>query len=560
MKRLPHQNGSSSIFASWGLLVPLLVASSFGCTGVLGGTFDEEGAGNGDGSGSGPEGPGGEGDPTQTGEPLGPTLRLLTRHQYESSLRSLFSFVDTLDLSKLEDDIALNGSRSIGAATVALSAKQTETYLALAEQAADLALSDPAFLGCDPEDSSCVDGFIQGFGSRALRRPLAADEISSYRAIYDKGAPELGGASALEYVVQALLMSPHFLYRAELGEASGEERILSSVELASKLAYFLWDAPPDQELLDQAVATDLRAPALLRGQAERLMSSPRFSDGLTGLFNDYLRLFELASVDKLPGAFPDFGPDLKDSMQQETLLNLRHASEVGADFRRAFDSPVTFLDADLAAHYGVSGSFGSDFVQVTLPADSKRVGLLTNASLLSLYSHSSSTSPTLRGKFVRETLLCQTIPAPPPDVDTTLPEATESNTTRERFSQHATDPGCATCHQLMDPIGLGLENFDAVGQFRDLENGFPIDASGDLDGRVFDSPAGLSQAIAEHEALPECVARTAFRYAWGRLENGSDADVIEAISSQFSQTGFQLRELILAAVTDPGFYTLGPLD
>ena len=561
MTLLPHRNGSLSILASLGRLVALVVTSSLGCTGctgVLGGTSDKDGTtGAGDGSDSEP---GGEGTPSDTGAPLGPTLRLLTRPQYESSLGSLFSFADSLNLTKLEDDIALNGSRSIGAANVALSAKKTEAYLSIAEQAADLALSDPAFLGCDPNDSGCVDEFIQGFGSRAFRRPLAAEEISSYRAIYDQGTAELGGTVALKYVVQALLVSPHFLYRTELGEASGGERILSSIELASKLAYFLWDAPPDDELFDQAVAADLRDPGLLRAQAERLMNSPRFSDGLTGLFNDYLRLFELSTVEKLPGAFPQFGPELKNSMQQETLLNLQYASESGADFRRVFDAPVTFVDADLAAHYGFAGSFGSEFVQVELPPNSPRSGLLTNASLLSLYAHSTSSSPTLRGKFVRETVLCQHIPAPPPEVDTTLPDAMESNTTRERFSQHATDPGCATCHRLMDPIGLALENFDAVGQFREFENGFPIDPSGDLDGRGFDDPTGLSQALAEHEALPECVARTAFRYAWGRLENKADGDVIETISAQFSQSGYQLRELILAAVTDPGFYTLGPLD
>jgi hypothetical protein len=185
---------------------------------------------------------------------------------------------------------------------------------------------------------------------------------------------------------------------------------------------------------------------------------------------------------------------------------------------------------------------------------------LSNASLLSLYSHSSSTSPTLRGKFVRETLLCQSIPAPPPDADTTLPAASETSTTRERFAQHSTDPGCAACHRVMDPIGLGLENFDAIGQFRAEENGFPIDASGELDGTPFDDPSGLARAVADHAELPECVARTVFRYGWGRMENGADEPFIEQLGGDFSGAGFQLRELILAAVKSPSFTTTGPLD
>jgi hypothetical protein len=364
-------------------------------------------------------------------------------------------------------------------------------------------------------------------------------------------------------VITAILMSPHFLYRVELGEEApddAQQRILSSAEIASKLAYFLWDAPPDETLIALGEESDLTDPELVRMQALRLMESPRFLDGLRGLFNDYLRLFELSSVQKLPREFPEFSDSLKSAMQEETLLNLQEGAAPGADFRRVFDSPKTFVNADLADLYGVSGATGADFVEVTLPASSMRAGLLGNASLLSLYSHASSTSPTLRGKFVRETLLCQSIPAPPPDVDTTLPDATDANTTRERFAQHSTDPSCSTCHSLMDPIGLGLENFDAVGQFRSDENGYPIDASGELDGTEFHEPLGMARAVAEHPELPECVARMVFRYGWGRIENRADTTFIEELGGGFANSTYQLRELILQAVTDPSFYTTGPLD
>lgn len=537
-------------------LFPALLA---GCTGVLGvSDSDTEGASGSNTMDQEEDGPG------ASGEVIGPTLRLLTRHQYEQTLAALFPASISLDLSGLEEDVALNGSRAVGASKIALSAKQTEQYLAIAQEAAASAMSDPIeFVGCDPAGETCAEGFIREFGRRAFRRGLSAEEVSGYFEIYQQGFVDFGGSGALEYVITAILMSPHFLYRVELGEEDpddAERRILFSVEIASKLAYFLWDAPPDPALIAVGEEADLSDPDLIREQALRLMESPRFTDGLRGLFNDYLRLFELSSIQKLPSTFPEFSDSLKSAMQEETLLNLQRGAAPGADFRRVFDSPTTFVNGQLAEFYGVNGATGSDFVEVTLPASGMRVGLLGNASILSLYSHASSTSPTLRGKFVRETLLCQSIPAPPPDVDTTLPEASDSNTTRERFAQHSTDPSCATCHSLMDPIGLGLENFDAVGQIRNEENGFPIDASGNLDGSAFDDPAGLASAVAEHPSLPECVARTVFRYGWGRMENRADRSFIEKLGEGFADGSYQLRELILQAVTDPSFYTTGPLD
>jgi len=493
-------------------------------------------------------------------------LRLLTRAQYQASLRALFSFADSLDYSGLEDDVAFNGSRAVGASVVALSPTKTEAYLSIAESAAARAFSSesPAseVVSCSALDIDCARTFIVDFGRKAFRRSLTEDEVERYLSIYEASNQHFPGSVSLEYVTTALLMSPYFLYRIEIGEEQSEsdKRILTDVEIASKLAYFLWDAPPDEALLARAESGGLKDAAVLAEEAERLMNSDRFRHGIMGLFRDYLRLFELDLVEKVSGIFPDFTPSLRQAMETETLLNLEQVVLEDGDFRTVFNTGSTHVNAELAAHYGVEGVTGGDFVEVSLPELSLRRGLLGNASLLSLYAHPSTSSPTLRGKFVRETLLCQAIPAPPPDVDTSLPPVTDSTTTRERFAKHSTEPACATCHQMMDPIGLGLENFDAVGAFRSEENGFAIDASGELDGLSFDDPLGLATAIAEHPNVPTCFARTVFRYGWGRLENAADETLMTSLGENFEASEFSVRELILSAVTSPDFYETGKLD
>jgi hypothetical protein len=499
--------------------------------------------------------------------PPGPTLRLLTHEQYRATLRTLFSFADSINLSGLQEDVALNGSRAVGASIVALSSKETEEYLAIAESAAAKALGSSAqaeaLLGCSPEEISCAQSLITDFGKRAFRRSLTEEENARYFALFEKANSHFVAEKALEHVVTALLISPHFLYRVEIGEPETQDhdrRILSDTEIASKLAYFLWDAPPDETLLTRAETEDLRDPTVLREEAERLMEDERFRQGLRGLFNDYLSLFEMNLVEKLPAMFPEFTPSLRSTMAQETLLNLEHATLAEADFRSVFESTSTYVNGELAAHYGLPGVLGSDFVQVEIPSSSLRRGLLGNASLLSLYAHPSTSSPTLRGKFVREALLCQGIPAPPPNVDTALPPATETTTTRERFALHSSEPACANCHQLMDPIGLGLEHFDAVGVIRMQENGMPIDASGELDGVSFENPIGLAEAIAAHPYLPGCFARNVFRYGWGRLESGSDEALLTALGESFEKNSYRVRALILDTVTSTAFYETGKLD
>lgn len=545
----------------------------FGCTGnILGGR--EGGAGQGGYVGPGAAAtPGGAGSdaggaakPGASSALSGPSLRLLTSSQYRATLASLFPFAGELGL-EIEEDVTFNGLRAIGASNVALSAKATEAYQAAALKLAARAFADvaaaTAFTGCNVAESACAAGFIADFGRRAFRRSLSAEEQSRFLSIYQAGVQKLSdGSSGLRYAVRAMLGSPHFLYRAELGAPSSgpTPRRLSDAEAASKLAYLLSNAPPDAELLRLAESGALQAPGAFAAQAARLLAASSLSQGMENLFDDYLNLGSLASLEKLPSAFPDFTPTLALAMREETLLGLSGAVASQADFRSVFNSPKTFVDAELAKLYGVPGVSGSSFVEVELPAASGRRGLLGQAALLSINAHASTSSPTLRGKFVRQTLLCQGIPAPPPNVDTTLPDASEAATARERFTVHRTDPNCAGCHQLMDPIGLGLENFDAIGQYRQSENGQNIDASGELDGTSFRDPAELADALAQHPELPECLSRTVFRYAWGRLESEADEPFVKALTTAFMADQYRLTGLLKAAVLAPEFSNVGELD
>lgn len=530
-----------------------------GTSGPPGGTAGSTGVGG--------AGVGGSGSGVSPTALLGPSLRLLTETQYRATLRTLFTFADELQLD-LEDDVALNGLRAIGTSNIALSAKATEAYVHAAELAAERGFGTAenalATAGCDVAQQACADTYLADVGRRAFRRSLTAEERTRFVGIYQAGVSKLGaGNIGMKYAVMALLTSPHFLYRVELGQPTPggpSARSLTDVEAASKLAYFLWNAPPDKELLDLAEAGGLKQPGALAAQAARLLAAGSISQGMDALFDDYINLTDLAGVEKLPSRFPGFTPSLLSAMRQETIMTLSQAALGTGDFRSVYNSTKTFVNGELAQHYGITGVTGDQFVQADLPAASGRRGLLGHASILSLYAHASVSSPTLRGKFIRQILMCQAIPAPPPDVDTTLPDESEAKTARERLTIHNTVPSCAGCHKLMDPIGLGLENFDAIGAYRAQDNGENIDASGDLDGVSFTGSAGLADALAQSPAVPACLARNVFRYAWGRLETQADEAFITELTSGFQGSSYQMRQLFSSLVAAPSFVNVGELD
>lgn len=512
--------------------------------------------------------PGGELPQEVTGEQFSsPSLRQLTTVQYKNSLRDLFGDAVTLP-SNLEPDTALSGLYAIGASTVALSARSTELFETAARDITTQIFSDAtkrqSLLGCDPTQQSCLESFVSTFGRRAWRRPLAADEVTKYVTLAQSGQTASGDAwQGASLIVSAMLQSPNFLYRVEIGTidaAQPTRRWLDSFEVASRLSYLLWSSTPDDTLLDAAASGTLTDPTLIATQAQRLLNDTRAQAAVENFFAEYLGLNNLQAAQKLPEAYPAFTPSLRSAMQQETLLTLRTlAFDEGTDFRSLLTSHTTFVNTELAELYGMPAPNGDGMGRTTLAADSPRVGLLGQASLLTMYSHASTSSPTQRGKFVREILLCQSIPAPPPNVNTTLPDTAGAVTKREKLAIHA-EGSCAACHSLMDPIGLALENFDGIGAYRETDNGAPIDASGELDGVAFADAAGLGQVLSQHARFPECVARTLYRYSMGHLEEPGEEPAITSLVGSFSTSGYKLKDLLLATAQLPGFRYVGALD
>jgi len=490
-------------------------------------------------------------------------LRRLTVRQYANSVRALFG--PAIDVpTDLEPDTVLHGMAAIGASRIALSARATEQFEAAARSIAAQVVADTerreALVGCDPAtEASCTRGFVERFGLRAWRRPLTSEEVARYTELAGVATEALSDPwRGIEYAIAGLLQSPHFLYRVEIGAADPSTpglRRFDGYELASRLSFWLWNTLPDEPLLEAAASGELGSTAGLVAQATRLLDDSRSEQGIETFFDEVLGLATLYDLPQLPDAFPQVSPTLGRAMRTQTLMTATQWTLSDADLRDLFTTRSTFVDAELAALYGLEGVSGPEFVPVELPADQPRVGLLGHASILASNSHPTSTSPTRRGKFVREVLLCQAVPPPPPNVVTSLPEDAGDGprTMREKLRVHAEDPACAACHASMDPIGLALEHFDGIGAFRTTDADQPIDASGELDGVAFEDARGLAAAVAAHPELATCVARHAYRYAQGHLEGKGEEALVQALGQRFASDGYRLRQLLLAIVSSEAF-------
>ena len=294
----------------------------------------------------------------------------------------------------------------------------------------------------------------------------------------------------------------------------------------------------------------------MRAQAIRLLSGPRARDGLRAFFDEAFQLTAAAQIARDRKRFAQMTRTLGPSMREETLRLLEHnVFEARADFRALLVTRETFVNAELAKLYKVEGvAPEAGFVKLTLPEGPRR-GLLGHASFLSGTSGTDHTSPTARGKYIREVLLCEDVPAPPPEVDTNLPPAPKGTflSVRERLEDHRLDVGCSKCHQFIDSIGLAFERFDLFGEYREREGEQPIDPSGELDGRSFEDPAALGEILSRDERVPVCVARSLFRYATGRAGDARDEADVRALADAFRASGFKLYDAVLALATSDSF-------
>jgi Protein of unknown function (DUF1592)/Protein of unknown function (DUF1588)/Protein of unknown function (DUF1585) len=337
----------------------------------------------------------------------------------------------------------------------------------------------------------------------------------------------------------------------------GELR-LTAYSLATRLSLFLWNATPDDELLKQADRGELYSAAGRVRAVDRMLASPRLEAGVRAFFDDMLNFDEFATLSKDPQIYPEFyGTTAQDAREQTLRTIVNQLLVKKEDYRDLFTSRDTFISPSLGAIYHVPAPPG--WSEYQFPADSDRIGLLTEASFLAANAHPGRSSPTRRGKALRELFLCQIVPRPPPNVDFSKVENPDPTlkTMRERLTVHRSNPVCAGCHRITDPIGLSLENFDGAGEFRVTENGAPIDTSGTLNGKDFASPVGLAQALHDDPQVPACLVQRLYGYAVGGLQKHDSEVVLPYLNQQFAAEGYRLPDLLRTVALSNAFVETG---
>ena len=402
--------------------------------------------------------------------------------------------------------------------------------------------------------SDCPKKILNHLVSRAYRRPATASEIEQLNALVQlamgEGAPLERG---IQLAVQTVLVSPHFLFRLELDGQERETQLTRAIapyELASRLSYFIWSTLPDEELFRLASESRLNEPVILRKQVERMLKDPKSIALVENFAGQWLQLRNLESVSPDPDRFPAFDDDLRKSMRQETETFFNTIMQENRNILEFLESSYSFLNERLAKHYGITNIKGDHLRRVSLRGD-QRGGLITQASILTVSSYPTRTSPVLRGKWLLENILGSP-PPPPPSVETLDENGSRTfKTLRERLENHRNQGTCATCHQKMDALGFGLENFDAIGAWRTQDGGFPIDSSGELPGeRFFQGPQQLKSILlkTERNAFVRCLTEKMLTYALGRGLETYDKPVINQICNELEEKNYRFSELVLAIV------------
>jgi hypothetical protein len=413
------------------------------------------------------------------------------------------------------------------------------------------------------EERPCARSIVTRLGGEAYRRPLAAREVDALMKFYDEGAAKAGFEGGVRTAIEAMLASPYFIFRLERQPANvrpGTIYRVSDFDLASRLSFFLWGTPPDQELIAAAGRGELSVTASLEKQVRRMLADPR-ADALGSRFaGQWLRLQDINKVHPDPNFYPNFDDQLAAAMRRETelfFINLVRDDRSVLDLYRA---DYTFLNERLARHYGIPGVAGTQFRKVSYPDDTRR-GVLGQGSMLVQTSYANRTSPVLRGKWVMEVLMGT--PPPPPPMDGSVPplertaeaKAGKMLTTRERMELHRENPTCNSCHRFIDPIGLALDNFDVTGKWRKRENGTPLDTRGEYyDGTQVTTPAELSAALLKRPIpLVRTFTENLMSYALGRRVEYFDQPAIRAIQRKAQLTDYKMSSFILGIVTSDAF-------
>jgi hypothetical protein len=411
------------------------------------------------------------------------------------------------------------------------------------------------------EEAPCAERIVRHLASTAFRRPVSGDEVKGLLGFYENGRKDGDFELGVRTALQAVLASPQFIFRLErapVGVRPGQIYRISDIDLASRLSYFLWSTVPDQELIDLAMKNQLRAPGVLDKQVKRMLKDKRADALATRFASLWLRLQDLDKIHPDALTFPAFDHTLAEAMRRETELLFETLVHEDASVLDLLTADYTFVNERLARHYGIPNITGDHFRRVQMP-DPNRRGLLGHGSILMMTSVADRTSPVLRGKWVMEVLLASPPPAPPPNVPTL--EETEGVsearllTVRERMEQHRNNPACNSCHRVIDPLGLALENFDVTGQWRIKDGGSPIDPAGTLyDGSQINGPEGLRQALLKRsDVVLSSFTESLMTYAVGRRVQPFDMPTIRKIVNDAKKNEYRMSSFIMGVINSSAF-------
>ncbi len=548
----------------------------FACEAELGGGANPSDAGTGP-DGGGPDGLGPDGDGTGSAPGLSPPgvagpeplkgasggIRKLTVREYRASVEDLTG-LEAPAAESFQPDTKVNGFASIGANSVAFSAQQVERFEQASFEIAAQLFEDETrraqLVGCTPSSTEdpCVEDFLTRFGRRAFRRPLTPDELDSFSTLTTTTSSDGDVWTGLSYAVAAFLQSPAFLYRTELGDPIADPQghhHLTAFELAARLSYLITGSTPDEQLLDAAESGALLDDAGLASELERLMASEEAEDALARFLEEQFEVDRVGNIVKVPDEFPEFSPELAEAMEHEMSEVMRDlALREPGDLLTLLTSRETVVNGPLAALYDVPGpASATDWAAATLPEDGERAGLLGFAGFLASHAGPAETSVTQRGFFIMSKLMCIEIPSPPADVDTLLPSPPEGQhaTMRERVEQHMSDPSCSNCHAAMDPPGLALEHFDALGVYREFDNGLPIDTTGAVFGQPFDGARELGAILQDQPEVAACLVQRFYEFSLGTQDHRGAPTF--ALVQAFHDSGRLFPELVRALVMHESF-------
>ena len=498
-----------------------------------------------------------------------PVMRRLTEGEYKRIVADIFGST-VKPGGRFEPDVRENGLLEVGAAKVSVTAAGFEQYDTTARNVASQVLDKknrPILVGCTPAnetaaDEACAKQFFTRVGRLLYRRPLTTEEL---RFSVDKAnaaaATTKDFYAGLELGLAGMMVSPPFLFRREMSETDpkhpGQMR-LTAYSQASRLSFFLWDSTPDDDLLDAAAKGDLFTAKGLNAQVDRMIASPKFKGGVRAFFTDMLEFDRFATLSKDATLYPKFTFSITDDAPEQTLRTIvDHLVTKNADYRDLFTTRSTFITPLLASVYRVPVNASEGWSRYEFSDRAGQAGILTHISFLATHSHPGRSSPTLRGKALREVLLCQKVPDPPGNVNFNIVQDTKNpsyKTVRQRLTAHATEAMCTGCHKITDPMGLALENFDTIGVYRTHENGASIDASGELDGVKFTDAAGLGKAVHDNPSAAACVVNRLYSYGVGRPANKPEAAWLkEGLEKQFAADGYKVPQLMRRIATSDAF-------